>query len=141
MWMCEVAGLFLGTGRREGPRQFPGKVEQLPSRDCTTGKRLLLACTQGWGSAPQWVVVVKAAIKGKRGLLRKLAGTWPRPLAMLSLDGRAPLILLGLGGVYRGAPDPWVVGDGGSLAGEWGTRLYIQNNSSERWRSAHRVLI
>lgn len=69
-------------------------MEQLSSGDCTTEKRLLLACTQGWGAAPQWVVFVKAAIKEKRGLLRKLAGLRPWPLAMLSLDGRAPLILL-----------------------------------------------
>lgn len=43
----------------------------------------LLTVPKDGALRPQWIIFMKAAIKGKWGLLRKLEGTQPWLLAML----------------------------------------------------------
>lgn len=77
-------GNLSGDQGGEGSWQFPGKAGAAATWKSAEQKNVCCWPEPKDGAPrPQWIVFMKAAIKGKWGLLRKLEGTQPWLLAML----------------------------------------------------------
>lgn len=76
--------VFWGSRRREGSRHFLEKAEAAAIQKSARLQRNVCCWPEPKDGAlqPQWVVFMRAAIKGKWGLLKKLEGTQPWLLAM-----------------------------------------------------------